>query len=377
MTLAYCGKRLQCGIQDVALYHRDLAMMQLFLGDISSGRESMVRALELDPLSQDVLYNLVRLQRMDDGSELSQRILAITETLASDPDKLPPAERAQVFFSLAKAYEDQSRIELASKYYELANATKRKLIAYDVGLIEDRYRRIAESFDSRFFQRLEGAGVQDPRPIFIVGMPRSGSSLVEQILSAHPEVHGAGEIDRLPPIIERARGKDGAQYPGWVQAMNAVDCSTLGQAYLNGLPTGFPGQTRTTDKWLENFEYLGLICACLPRARIIHCRRDPRDQLFSCWTTLFSNGQEYAYDIEELVRYQRAYDGLMARWREVLPPGRMLEVQYERTCFVSGSECASNRNPLRARVGRSCASFLGSTPSGDICQSGPSPRTDL
>ena len=111
--------------------------------------------------------------------------------------------------------------------------------------------------------------------------------------------------------------------------MNETDCIALARAYLDGLPHGLGGEMRTTDKWLENLEYLGLISVCLPQARIIHCRRDPRDQLFSCWTRLFSMGQEYAYDIDELRRYHQAYEMLMSHWRKVLPHGQMLEVQYE------------------------------------------------
>jgi hypothetical protein len=111
--------------------------------------------------------------------------------------------------------------------------------------------------------------------------------------------------------------------------MTAPDCRSIGQAYLNGLPPAGPGESRLTDKWLPNFERLGLIHLCLPNARIIHCRRDPRDVCLSCFSIRFSSGQEYAYDLAELGRYWRAYDRLMDHWRAVLPPGRMLEVPYE------------------------------------------------
>jgi len=314
---------------DVAEHHRDLAMVQLFFGEVPAGRDSMIKSLELDRHGQEVLYNLVHILSMADGSEQSRRTLAIAEELASAEDALPPHERAQVLFSLGKAYDDLDRIEDSTQCYRRANAIRRTLIGFDVGAIEERYRRIAACFDREFFRRIERAGVHDSRPVFIVGMPRAGSTLVEQILSAHPDVHAAGEMYRLPPIVNGATDKEGRRFPDWSATINEADCNTLGLAYLDGLPRGLPGQTRTTDKWLENLEYLGVICASLPDARIIHCRRDPRDQLFSCWTTLFSNGQGYSYDIGELTRYWRAYETLMAHWREVLPPGRMLEVQYE------------------------------------------------
>ena len=123
--------------------------------------------------------------------------------------------------------------------------------------------------------------------------------------------------------------------------MNAVDCKAIGQAYLNRLPTGLPGQSRTTDKWLENYEHLGLIAMSLPNATIIHCQRDPRDQLLSCWSLLFSQNQEYAYDPGDLVRFYRAYQRLMDHWRRVLPPGRVLEIKYE--ALVADPEGHSRR----------------------------------
>jgi hypothetical protein len=160
-------------------------------------------------------------------------------------------------------------------------------------------------------------------------MPRSGSTLVEQILASHPEVHGGGELSLLSPLVDNSAGLGGAPYPEWAGAMTSADCVAIGEAYLEGLPEGTPPRSHTTDKWLANFEHLGLISVCLPRAKVVHCVRDPRDQLLSCWSLLFSQHQEYAYDPRELVAYHRAYQRLMTHWRAVLPPGLMLEVEYE------------------------------------------------
>jgi hypothetical protein len=176
---------------------------------------------------------------------------------------------------------------------------------------------------------MAGAGVSTDRPVFIVGMPRSGTTLVEQILSAHPDVHGAGEIANLASLIARVSGPDGSTYPFWAKALGVSDFGVLGETYLDSLPTGDAGRGRTTDKRVANFEHLGLIHLCLPGARIIHCRRDPRDVALSCFASRFSDGQGFADDLVELGRYWHAYDRLMAHWRRVLPPGRMLEVDYE------------------------------------------------
>jgi Tfp pilus assembly protein PilF len=313
----------------IAQHHRDLGVTQLFLGDMEAGRASLLRTLERDVHSDEVLYTLVRMLHLGDDTPVARRVLSIATELAANEDSLPPKERAQVLFALGKAYQDRGEIVKSSTYYARGNAVRRALADCDMDKIESRYRRIADTFDKPLIERLSGQGARDARPIFIVGMPRSGSTLIEQILSAHPQVHGGGELFLLPPIVEGSTGKNGTRYPEWGPIMNAADCRTFGKTYLNDLPRGLPGKTRTTDKWLENFEYLGLISVALPDAAIIHCRRDPRDQLFSCWTTLFASRLDYAYEIGELTRSWNAYRRLMSHWRKVLPAGRMLEVPYE------------------------------------------------
>src|SRR6201999_1617545 len=125
-------------------------------------------------------------------------------------------------------------------------------------------------FQAELIERYSAIGNPSELPIFVIGMPRSGSTLVEQILSSHPEVHGGGEMFVLPPLLEASKGLGGASYPDWAKTMNPVDCAVTGKAYLERIPHGLPGQSRTTDKWLDNFEHLGLIAACLPRAKVIH-----------------------------------------------------------------------------------------------------------
>ena len=314
---------------DVAQHHRDLGVTQLFLGDLDGARARLLKTIELDVLSYEVLYTLIRMSRMGERSAEAEQLLGVVRDLAARSDELSPAQRAQVYFSLGKAHEDRREFEAAAGAFARANAIRRSSVTYDISAAEAGMARIAEVFDKALVDRLQGKGDASERPIFIVGMPRSGSTLAEQILSSHPQVHGAGEIKRLPTILDRSTGLGGSRYPDFAATMNPADCRTIGQAYINGLATGLPGQTRTTDKWLDNFLHLGLISVCLPKAKIVHCVRDPRDQLLSCWALLFSQEQEYAYDVEELGRYFRAYSRLMAHWRRVLPAGAMLEVRYE------------------------------------------------
>ncbi len=133
----------------------------------------------------------------------------------------------------------------------------------------------------------------------------------------------------MPTLVARVRSPQGLGFPFWTTDVSDADLQRLTQAYLEALEPRGAGKARITDKTIGNFELLGLIHLCLPNARIIHCRRDPRDTCVSCFSTRFSGGHPYAYDLRELGRYWRLYDGLMAHWRAVLPPGRIFEVDYE------------------------------------------------
>jgi hypothetical protein len=174
----------------------------------------------------------------------------------------------------------------------------------------------------------EEAGGGDPSeiPIFILGMPRSGSTLIEQILASHAWVHGAGERMDFPDLLADLGDRD---------------FRALGAAYAARSGTLAPGAGRVTDKLPGNFLHAGAIHLALPRARIIHSRRDPADTCLSCYTKLFRGEQPFTYDLGELGRYYRAYERLMAHWRVVLPESVFLEVDYE--ALVADPETQTRR----------------------------------
>jgi hypothetical protein len=175
-----------------------------------------------------------------------------------------------------------------------------------------------------------GAGDPDDAPIFILGMPRSGSTLVEQILASHPEVHGAGECEAFNSLAESVHLPDRRPLlPDAIAALSDAGLRQLGRSYAESLRARAPQARRITDKTLSNYLYAGLIHLALPQARIIHTRRDAVDTCLSCFSQLFNGYHPYAYDLAELGRYWRGYDRLMAHWRVVLPAGVMLELQYE------------------------------------------------
>jgi hypothetical protein len=192
--------------------------------------------------------------------------------------------------------------------------------------------RTAAIFTTELMRRQAGQGDASPVPVFIVGMPRSGSTLIEQILASHSKVFGAGEIadfNAAATSLVKAAGHLPAPFPEFVAEMTAEQFRRVGGHYVEAVRARAPSAERITDKTLGNFLFVGMIHLALPNARIIHARRDPIDSCVSCFSKLFAGAMSFSYDLAELGRYYRAYDVLMAHWRHVLPAGVMLEVQYE------------------------------------------------
>jgi hypothetical protein len=192
-------------------------------------------------------------------------------------------------------------------------------------------------------RRLEGGGDPSDRPIFVVGMPRSGTTLIEQVLASHPDIHGAGELTLLDEALDRVLGPGAARGGGASQApsLSADDLAALGRAYVEGVAAIAPASLRVVDKMPFNFRHAGLIALALPNARIIHCRRDAIDTCLSCYARKFVEGVDFAYDLGELGLYHRGYQRLMDHWRAVLPAERFIEVDYE--AVVGGLETEARR----------------------------------
>lgn len=243
--------------------------------------------------------------------------------------KLAPQEQIYLQFALAKVYEDIVDRERCFAALLEGNALKRAKLGYDEAATLAMFERTAEIFSQDMLSRA-GAGDSSQAPVFVLGMPRSGTTLIEQILSSHPVVFGAGEIDDLSQSIALYCAELGKPYPEAFEGASGAGLRELGERYVAGLTRSAPtGALRVTDKTPDNFRFIGLIHLAWPNARIIHVRRDPLDTCFSCFSRLFASELPYIYDLGELGRYYRAYEKLMAHWRAALPKGAMLEVQYE------------------------------------------------
>ena len=257
--------------------------------------------------------------------------LAALEAIAADPNSLPPEKMVYIHFALGKALEDVGDYHRAFQHLLQGNALKRRGINYNEAGHQQDLQLIVDRFDRALLERFAGVGDPSPAPIFVLGMPRSGTTLVEQILASHPQVHAAGELLNLNRVIQGVSDASGQPlpFPQCISAFKADDFRRLGQAYLASLPTPAVGKTRITDKMPKNFIYVGLIRLILPNARIIHTLRNPVDTCVSCFSKLFTHGQPFSYDLAELGRYYRTYQEMMAHWRKVLPAGAMLDVSYE------------------------------------------------
>jgi tetratricopeptide (TPR) repeat protein len=274
------------------------------------------RAIAIKPDYAEAHLNRAELKSFQRGGA----DLAALEALAGSDD-LHEDKAVYIHFALAKALEDTGDYVRAFEHLRQGNALKRRQIKYEEKGALNLFQRISAVFDRSLFDRFQGQGDPSSVPVFVVGMPRSGSTLIEQILASHPQIHGAGELTTLEKME--------AGYPESIPTLDGGALRRLGQSYLSHLPKVADGQLRIIDKLLGNCLRIGLIRLILPNARIIHTIRNPIDTCVSCYSKLFTKGLYFTYDLAELGRYYRAYSELMIHWRSVLPPPAMLDVSYE------------------------------------------------
>ena len=311
----------------VAETHCRLATSLLTLGQHPAAREALETAVALAP--GKALYH--RLLAESKQFVPGDSHLAAMEAMAADMAALTEDNQTELRFALGKAYADMGEHERSFRHIIEGNALAHKRAGYDEPAILGLFDRTKITFDFDLMRRNQGVGHQSPVPVFIIGMPRSGTSLVEQILASHPQVFGAGELTDMTRAVDALAAKDGdsSVFPEVVSRMTRGQIYEFGERYLSSVQAmARPGAVRITDKMPDNFRWLGLIHLALPNARFIHTRRDAVDTCLSCFSKLFDN-LPYTYNLAELGRYYNAYAALMEHWGAVLPPGIVLDVQYE------------------------------------------------
>lgn len=277
------------------------------------------RALAIEPALADAWWSIADLKT---GS-LGPDDLAAMEALSSDA-ALPLSARSQAEFALGRTHEDAGDYSRAFAHYRTANALRRSIEPYDEANHRSFVQRLIDMTDEAFFAARAGLGNSDPGPIFVVGMPRSGSTLVEQILASHSRVEGLSE---LPVITNLARTIP--DYPAGLTDLSADALTRLGREYLAATRARRRTDAiRTVDKFPGNAFHAALIHLILPNARIIDVRRDPRDSCVSLYAQSFAGGQSYSYDLVDLGRYYARYVALMDHFDQVLP-GRIFRIGYE------------------------------------------------
>ena len=306
------------------------ALLLMENGQANRALEIVEQALAINPNSANAWHlrsDLKKFVPNDPDIEAMEVILAAADTRA-----LPLEDRVRLDFALGKAWMDAGDAERAFAHLHRGNRLKRSTFVYDSEATEHWIAEIVASFTPALMDKLSGAGCASEAPVFIVGMPRSGTTLVEQILASHPNIHGAGELTVLQDLVARGpariSGVGPTDYPKLVEELLPEELSGLGREYDQRVRAMAPPGYRVVDKNPTNFLYAGLIHLILPNARIIHCRRDAVDTCLSCYTKLFRDVR-FARDLRELGSYYRCYESLMSHWRRVLPAARFTEVYYE------------------------------------------------
>ncbi len=300
-----------------------LGNIAMQLGHFAEARRAFARAVALAPKEPAYHRALAESARFRAGDAR----LAALEALRAGIGGMSVDQVIELHFALAKAYDDLERYDEAFAHLKAGNTLKRERVDYDEAAVAAFFGAIEQAFTPALMQARQGRGDESELPVFVVGLPRSGTTLVEQILASHPAVHGAGELLQVGELV--AQGAAGPSYPADIASLPPAALRDFGRRYVARIAGLAPGAARIVDKLPANFRHLGLLHLALPRARIVHVRRDAADTCFSCYSKLFLNGLNYTYDLGELGRYHKLYDGLMAHWRAVLPPGAMLEMRYE------------------------------------------------
>jgi tetratricopeptide (TPR) repeat protein len=311
----------------------ELAQQLEYAGESEAAAQAWHEVLRLEPDDADALAGLIGLERRD----LAPELLVRARQIADSADRTPADRRA-----LHKALGDQADRDgeygRAMAHYEAANEIRAaelaaRGIAFDIDALRASVDRQIAVVDSELLQRLADIGSQSPVPLFVVGMPRSGTSLCEQILASHAEVAGAGELNEIHGIVRElpklaGGGSAGQGYPACLRDLDRPAAARLADRYLRRLGDVATGKARVVDKHPINFRHLGLIAGLFPQAAIVHCRRDPLDTCFSCYAQNFDAPIPWTLRQDWLGLYYREYERLMGHWYRIMP-GRIHDFVYE------------------------------------------------
>ena len=292
-------------------------------GEVSMAAACYEKALSLNPHCGDAHYGLASLQLPGKSSARLQRLEAVWEATG-----VPDADRIKVGFALGRIYDRRQQYDRAFAVFDEANRLQSETLAYSLREQEAMFKRHTDSLTAEFIDYCRPAQISDSTPILVVGMPRSGTSLVEQILASHPAVHGAGEVEHTRLLAEDVDKMTGKPFPENIQEIAPNKLGELAFDYVQRLKKNTGSAQRVVDKLPHNFLRIGLFAALLPNVRIILCERDPLDNCLSIFQHPFSAGHGYSSDLTDLGEYYRLYEKLISHWSKLLP-NFIYRLQYE------------------------------------------------
>ncbi len=287
-------------------------------GDLEGSRKAAKAGLALDDSSPFLYFTLSKVHKFTNEDPHFIRLKEVAENASF----LGITQKTALNFALHKAYEDVKDYEKAFEHLKIANDLKGSTAPFDYEAQKLHTQELKDRYTKDFIQSFKGKGSPTDSPIFIVGMPRSGTTLTEQIISSHPDIFGAGELHFLADVEDQ------------LGILSAENCKELGERYVE-LTHAIDDESKTakkiTDKMPGNYLRVGQIVATLPNAKIIHCKRNPVDTCLSCYKQLFARGHHWAYTQEGMAENYALYMDMMAHWNNVLPAGKILEINYEDT----------------------------------------------
>lgn len=312
---------------DCGKAHVGMGVILANLGDMPGAEAHYREALRLKPDDVGAYYNLASQIHLKPADSLWSPLMSLVESAPSRPAD----EQILLHFAAGKVWDDAHEYDRAFPYFLEGNRLQRADTNYDESRQMTFYHQAIRWFDAKFLAAHSQAGVDTESPVFIVGMSRSGTTLIEQILASHPSVHGAGEMQLLRQSIHVELGSSASddELPQRVAQLDNAALRSIGTRYLEGTRELAPAAARIVDKLHGNMVLLGLIHVVFPQAHIIHCRRDPLDTCVSCFTRHFTTGHDFSYELGELGRFYHLYEELMQHWNHVLPAMRILEMHYE------------------------------------------------
>jgi tetratricopeptide (TPR) repeat protein len=302
--------------------YKNLGVALEHSGNLPEAEENYRKAIAIKSDFAEVYRHLSSVVRHTENDSDIQAM----EHLYQD-NSISDEQRMHLCFALGKAYEDLKEYTRSFELFSEANQIKRKTFDYSTRESERFFADIKHTFSPVFFSQHMNMGVSDETPIFILGMPRSGTTLVEHIIASHPQVYGAGELGYMGELVKRLCPK-GERFPYITSDLDAASIAGVGDDYLKKLREHSSEDKFVTDKMPHNFLYVGLIKIALPNAKIIHCCREPLDTCLSIYKNYFADAHKYAYDLRELGEYYRLYADLMEYWRGTLP-GVIYDIYYE------------------------------------------------